>query len=78
MAFLEFFYEYCKEKSDICTKFSTSFVVTKNIKIGFLSAAPVKNWHKMHYHREFACERDITLANPQRKIDRSLGYKYLS
>ena len=30
----------------------------------------------MHYHREFTCKRDITLANPQHKICCSLGYKY--
>ena len=48
------------------------------IKIGFWPAAPVKNQHKIHYHREFTCKRDITLADPQRKIGCSLGYKYLS
>ena len=42
------------------------------------SAAPVKNRHKMHYHREVTCERDVTLADPPRKIDCSLGCKYLS
>ena len=31
----------------------------------------------MHYHREFTCKRDVTLADPQRKISCSLGYKYL-
>ena len=33
--FLEFFHERCKEKSETCTKFLTSFVVTKNIEISF-------------------------------------------
>ena len=50
----------------------------KNIKIGFSLAAPVKNLHKMHYHSEFTCKGDITLADPRRKIGCSLGYKYLS
>ena len=53
--------------------FKLVFVVTKNIKIGVQPAAPVKNWHKMHYHREFTCKRDITLANPRHKIGCSLG-----
>ena len=74
--FWEFLHEYCQEKSETCTKFLTSFVVTKNIKIGFWPAAPVKNRHKMHYHREFTCKRDVTLADPRRKIGCSLGYKY--
>ena len=32
----------------------------------------------MQYHRGFTCKRDITLADPRRKIGCSLGYKYLS
>ena len=75
--FLEFLHEYCKEKCETCSKFKTSFVVTKNIKIGFWPASPVKNRHKLHYHREFTCKRDITLADPWRKIGCSLRYKYL-
>ena len=78
MDFLEFLHEYCKEKSETCTKFKTSFVLTKNIKIRFWPASLVKNRHKMHYHREFTCKRDVTLADPRRKIGCSLGYKYLS
>ena len=27
----------------------------------------MKNRHKMHYHREFTCQRDVTLADPRRK-----------
>ena len=30
---LEFLHEYKKEKSETCTKFKTSFVVNKNIKV---------------------------------------------
>ena len=76
--FWDFRHEYCKGKSETCTQFETSFVVTKNIKIGFRPAAPVKNQHKMHYHREFTRKRDVTLADPRRKMGCSLGYKYLS
>ena len=76
--FLEFLHEYCKEKSETCTKPQTSFVVTKNIEIGFWPASLVKIRHKTHYHREFTCKRDITLVDPWRKIGCSLGYRYLS
>ena len=44
--FLEYLHEYCMEKSETCAKFQSSFVVTKNIKMCFWTAAPVKNWHK--------------------------------
>ena len=75
--FVEFLHEYCKEKSKTCAKFWTSFFVTKNIKICFRPATPVKNQHKMHYHGKLTCIRDITLADPGHKIVCSLGYKYL-
>ena len=75
--FLEFFLEYCKENSETCKNFQTGFVVNKNVKISFWPAALVKNRHKMHYHREFTCKRDITLADPRRKIGCCLEYKYL-
>ena len=32
----------------------------------------------MHYHKEFTCKRDVTLANPIHKICCSFGYMYLS
>ena len=76
--FLEFLHEYCKEKSETCTKFLNNFVVNKNIKIGFWPAAPVNNRHKIHCHREFTCKRDITFADPRCKMGCSLGYKYFS
>ena len=78
MDFLDFLNVYCKEKSETCTKFYTSFVVTKNLKISFWPAVLVKNQHKMLYHRKFTCKRDITLADPWRKIGCSLVYKYRS
>ena len=58
--------------------FLTCFVVTENIKICFLPAALVKNQQINPYHTEFICKRDITLAEPLRKIGFSLEYKYLS
>ena len=78
MDFLEFLHEYCKEKSETCTQFQTNFVVTKNIKIGFWPASPWRNRHEMHYHREFTCKRDVTLADPRCKIGCSFWYKYIS
>ena len=68
MDFLEFLHEYCKEKSETSTKFKSSLVLTKNIKIRFWPASPVKNRHKMHYHREFTYKREVTLADARRKI----------
>ena len=68
-----------RQKSESCTNFKTSFAVTKNItkNVFFLLAAPVKNRHKMHYHREFTCKRDITLAGPRSKFGCCFGYKYI-
>ena len=54
-----------KKNSETCTKFETSFVVTKNIKIVFffLPTALMKNQRKMHYHGGFTCKRGINLAD---------------
>ena len=46
----------------------TCLVITKKKrKNRFWHAALVKNQHKMHNNREFACKRGVSLANPRRK-----------
>ena len=49
-------------------KILASLVVTENIKNSFGPSVLVKNQHKMHYHREFTCKRDVTLANLNVKL----------